>query len=134
MDLLRSWRTDDGMAFGAVLLGPTSPCQQLRQPPLFSLHTCSTSGAAPRGIKLSARGFMHSLWQYRFCQTVDLHTPHFHGQTFLMNGMRNDVAELLPMSMKVVDMVPDNPGTWLVHCHVNDHLIAGMSGLFTVTQ
>lgn len=24
------------------------------------------------------------------------------------------------------DMVPDNVGTWLFHCHVNDHIKAGM--------
>jgi hephaestin len=64
---------------------------------------------------------------------VDLHTPHWHGNTVLINGMRTDVAELLPMSMKVADMVPDNPGTWLYHCHVNDHIVAGMQAKFTVT-
>src|SRR5207237_756298 len=50
---------------------------------------------------------------------VDLHTPHWHGNTVLINGMRTDVAELLPMSMKVADMVPDNAGTWLYHCHLH---------------
>ena len=64
---------------------------------------------------------------------VDLHTPHWHGNTVLINGMRTDVAELLPMSMKVADMVPDNPGTWLFHCHVNDHILAGMQATYTVT-
>ncbi len=64
---------------------------------------------------------------------VDLHTPHTHGQTFLLNGSRTDVVELLPASMKTVDMVPDNPGTWLFHCHVNDHITAGMLALFTVS-
>ncbi len=64
---------------------------------------------------------------------VDLHTPHTHGQTFLYNGTRTDVVELLPASMKTVDMVPDNPGTWLFHCHVNDHIDAGMLALFSVT-
>ena len=64
---------------------------------------------------------------------VDLHTPHWHGNTVLINGMRTDVAELLPMSMKVADMVPDNAGTWLYHCHVNDHILAGMQAKFTVT-
>jgi len=64
---------------------------------------------------------------------VDLHTPHWHGNTVLINGMRTDVAELLPMSMKVADMIPDNPGTWLYHCHVNDHIVAGMQAKFTVT-
>lgn len=64
---------------------------------------------------------------------VDLHTPHWHGQTVLAAGMRMDMLELLPGSMKVANMVPDNPGTWLYHCHVNDHITAGMQALFTVT-
>lgn len=63
---------------------------------------------------------------------TDLHTPHWHGQTLLMGGMRTDMVELLPMSMKVLDMYPDNVGTWLYHCHVNDHISAGMLSLFTV--
>ncbi len=63
---------------------------------------------------------------------VDLHTPHWHGNTTLVNGNRTDVAELLPASMLVADMVPDDPGTWLYHCHVNDHIIAGMLALYTV--
>jgi manganese oxidase len=63
---------------------------------------------------------------------VDLHTPHWHGSTLLWMGMRTDMVELLPMSMKVLDMEPDAPGTWFLHCHVNDHLTAGMSALFTV--
>ncbi|MBI4581722.1 MAG: multicopper oxidase domain-containing protein [Planctomycetes bacterium] len=64
---------------------------------------------------------------------VDLHTPHWHGQTLLYMGMRTDVAELLPMSMKVLDMVADNAGTWFYHCHVNDHITAGMTARFAVT-
>jgi FtsP/CotA-like multicopper oxidase with cupredoxin domain len=64
---------------------------------------------------------------------VDLHTPHWHSQTLLMSGMRMDMVELLPMSMKTLDMVPDSPGTWLYHCHVNDHITAGMQALFNVT-
>ena len=51
-----------------------------------------------------------------------------------MAGMRTDKLELLPGSMKVVDMVPDDVGTWLFHCHVNDHIIAGMQALYTVTS
>jgi manganese oxidase len=69
---------------------------------------------------------------------VDLHTPHWHGQTLLLGGytsmhsMRTDVVEILPGSMKLLDMIPDNAGTWLYHCHVNDHIKAGMIGLFEV--
>lgn len=63
---------------------------------------------------------------------VDLHTPHWHGQTLLWMGMRVDVLELLPGTMRVADMRPDNPGTWLYHCHVNDHITAGMLARFRV--
>lgn len=65
---------------------------------------------------------------------VDLHTPHSHGNVMTVMGMRTDVLELLPASMKVADMTVDNPGTWLFHCHVNDHITAGMSALFTVSD
>ena len=30
-------------------------------------------------------------------------------------------------------MVTDNPGIWLLHCHVNDHIKAGMIARFRVT-
>jgi FtsP/CotA-like multicopper oxidase with cupredoxin domain len=64
---------------------------------------------------------------------VDLHTAHWHGETVTgETGMRTDVVELMPASMRVVDMVPDNPGTWLFHCHVADHMMAGMYTTYTV--
>lgn len=64
---------------------------------------------------------------------ADLHTPHWHGNTVLQDGRRTDVVELLPASMKVVDMQADDPGVWLYHCHVNDHVRAGMAARYEVT-
>ena len=46
--------------------------------------------------------------------------------------MRTDVVNLLPMSMVTADMTVDDPGTWLFHCHVNDHIAAGMLALYKV--
>ena len=63
---------------------------------------------------------------------VDLHSPHWHGNTVLIDGHRQDVTELLPASLKTADMVPDDPGTWLYHCHVGDHITAGMLALYLV--
>jgi len=63
---------------------------------------------------------------------VDIHTPHWHGNTVTINGQSTDVIEILPASMKTVDMYPDNPGIWMYHCHVNDHIDAGMMALFQV--
>ncbi len=65
---------------------------------------------------------------------VDLHTPHWHGETVLWQGLRKDVVELLPASMVTVDMVADNPGLWMYHCHVVDHIKAGMSALYTIEE
>jgi FtsP/CotA-like multicopper oxidase with cupredoxin domain len=63
----------------------------------------------------------------------DVHTPHWHGQTVTFMHMRMDMVNLLPMTMLTADMQPDNVGTWLFHCHVNDHLEGGMVARFTVT-
>jgi FtsP/CotA-like multicopper oxidase with cupredoxin domain len=64
---------------------------------------------------------------------VDLHTPHWHGSTVTTHGMRTDVVNLLPASMAVADMRPDATGTWMFHCHVGDHIAAGMQSLYRVT-
>jgi hephaestin len=64
---------------------------------------------------------------------VDLHTPHWHGNTVTWMGMRTDVVSLMPAQMIVADMVPDDPGVWQYHCHVADHIAAGMQALYTVS-
>lgn len=58
---------------------------------------------------------------------VDMHTAHWHGQTVLNAGKRTDVVDLLPGSMVTVDMTAKTPGNWLYHCHVADHITAGMN-------
>jgi FtsP/CotA-like multicopper oxidase with cupredoxin domain len=34
--------------------------------------------------------------------------------------------------MTTADMVPDDAGVWLFHCHVADHMDAGMSAFYQV--
>ena len=58
---------------------------------------------------------------------VDMHTAHWHGQTVLNAGKRTDVVDLRPGSMVTVDMTAKTPGNWLYHCHVADHITAGMN-------
>jgi hephaestin len=64
---------------------------------------------------------------------VDLHTPHWHGNTVVVGGYRRDTVSLLPATTIVADMVPDDPGIWMFHCHVNDHINAGMTARYQVT-
>jgi hephaestin len=62
---------------------------------------------------------------------VDLHTPHWHGNT-VTAPMRTDVVSVLPGAMVTADMRPDDPGRWLFHCHIADHITAGMQSLYDV--
>ena len=63
----------------------------------------------------------------------DFHTAHWHGMRVTEEGRRRtDVVDLLPATMKVADMVADNPGSWLFHCHVADHMTEGMFARVTI--
>ena len=65
---------------------------------------------------------------------IDLHTPHWHGATLLMSGRRVDVMQLLPAATRTLDMRPDSAGKWMLHCHVDDHIKAGMMITYNVTE
>ncbi len=63
---------------------------------------------------------------------INFHTPHWHGNVVLDGGKRTDTIFISPAQMLTVDMVPDNPGIWMYHCHVDDHMDAGMVTLYKV--
>ncbi|XP_060933468.1 ceruloplasmin [Limanda limanda] len=69
---------------------------------------------------------------------VDIHTAHWHGHSVqykLGGGSHNtDVFELFPATFQTVKMRPQFPGTWLLHCHVTDHIKGGMEAMYTVTE
>jgi len=64
---------------------------------------------------------------------VDLHTPHWHGNVVTVRKQNRDEFKMEPGSVVVANMKADSVGTWLFHCHVNDHISAGMITSFTVT-
>jgi len=63
---------------------------------------------------------------------LNFHTPHWHGNTVLSHGTRRDTIFLLPLSTDTADMIPDAPGLWLFHCHLDDHMEAGMMARYEV--
>ncbi|KAM4548230.1 ceruloplasmin [Odontesthes bonariensis] len=69
---------------------------------------------------------------------VDIHTVHWHGHSveYKVGGGRHrvDSYELFPAIFQTVKMRPQYPGTWLLHCHVTDHIKAGMETTYTVTE
>ncbi|XP_056329240.1 hephaestin-like protein 1a [Danio aesculapii] len=66
---------------------------------------------------------------------VDMHTVHFHAQSFIYKTdylHRADVFDLFPGTFQTIELIAGNPGQWLLHCHVTDHIHAGMEALLTV--
>lgn len=63
---------------------------------------------------------------------LNLHTPHWHGNTVLDGGRRTDVIFIGPAQMATVDMMPDDPGIWMYHCHFDEHMAGGMVARYQV--
>jgi FtsP/CotA-like multicopper oxidase with cupredoxin domain len=63
---------------------------------------------------------------------VNIHTPHWHGNVVTINGHRTDIFSLLPAEFVTADMVPDSVGMWMFHCHVDEHMEAGMNAMYEV--
>jgi FtsP/CotA-like multicopper oxidase with cupredoxin domain len=69
------------------------------------------------------------------------HPIHLHGQRFLVltrDGVRNENlmwkdTVIIPAG-ETVELLADmsNPGRWMIHCHIAEHLTAGMMAAFTV--
>jgi hephaestin len=124
------------------------PGLSLRRKPVP--NPSETDAAYPWFVKFTVNGFIHGSlplsaltlkqgervrW-YVMASTndFDVHAPHWHGNDVLVGGMRTDVLSLPFMGMVVANMVPDNVGTWLFHCHVSFHNSAGMAVRYRVTS
>ncbi len=93
-------------------------------------------------------------WRFRTGETIKLrlvnnrdathamqHPVHIHGQRFVVlavNGEANPQPSwkdtvLVPVG-SVVDLLVEmsNPGRWMIHCHISEHLESGMMAVFEV--
>jgi len=64
-------------------------------------------------------------------RTTMFHPMHVHGHTFAVRGPaglgpRKDTVIVRPNETVVADLVADNPGQWVTHCHNAYHAEAGM--------
>lgn len=63
----------------------------------------------------------------------NFHTPHWHGNLVSVRGQYMDVLPTIgPAQFVTADMVPDMVGTWMFHCHVDDHMKGGMQTMYRV--
>ncbi|XP_036824839.1 ceruloplasmin-like [Oncorhynchus mykiss] len=69
---------------------------------------------------------------------VDIHTAYFHGCSIdhKLSGRsyRTVMFHLSSATFQTVKMKPQYPGSWLLHCHVTDHIMAGMETIYTTIE
>ena len=70
--------------------------------------------------------------QTRFPHGIHLHGHHFHEMINGRPGPLRDTTLLQPRETRDIAFVADNPGKWLLHCHMLDHQAAGMKTWFQV--
>ncbi len=75
-------------------------------------------------------------------QTAWWHPMHFHGHSMLVLSRNDapvpyrqwqDTVLMAPKDAVEVAFIADNPGDWMLHCHVIDHQMAGMMTVLRVT-
>jgi FtsP/CotA-like multicopper oxidase with cupredoxin domain len=63
------------------------------------------------------------------------HTFHVHGHRWLTAaGVPRDTQTVGPAESFRVRWREEDPGTWLYHCHVEDHMMRGMIGIYQVSR
>jgi FtsP/CotA-like multicopper oxidase with cupredoxin domain len=62
----------------------------------------------------------------------DHHTFHVHGHRWLEHGVPRDTKTVGPAESFRIRWRERDPGTWLYHCHVEEHMMKGMIGLYRV--
>eukprot|EP01084_Bolivina_argentea_P283024 484621_1 len=61
------------------------------------------------------------------------HSPHWHGNIAVTpQGHHTDTVVLIAGTTDTVTMKADAPGVWWYHCHVHDHIDAGMMTTYRV--
>ena len=110
--------------------------------------TVASTGFVPTNVKWSINGYIYGNMPLMVMKKGDhvrwyvttlgdfnnAHTPHWHGNTVVVGGQRTDVLSIVSAQMITADMVPDAPGIWLFHCHISDHMLAGMDARYEVDR
>jgi FtsP/CotA-like multicopper oxidase with cupredoxin domain len=63
------------------------------------------------------------------------HTFHVHGHRWVdRDGRDVDTQTVGPAETFAIRWREEDPGTWLYHCHVESHMMAGMIGTYKVSR
>lgn len=127
-----SWHVEKNLpniASETPLPMPTAPYSATASYPYFVRFSINgyQYGSMPLRAITMRRGERVRWYLFAGINDFDAHSPHWHGNTLVISQMRTDVTSLVPMQMVVGDMMPDDPGIWLFHCHISFHNTGGMA-------
>jgi len=130
-----------GRMQGAEFEGTYFPTRELVQHGrIWALNGVAAHTAAMPPILILARGSSHIVTVQN--DTVFPHPMHLHGHAFRIlsiNGVDEphrpwaDTVLLPPQGRAEIALVADNPGDWLFHCHILEHVVGGMLSVIRVT-
>jgi FtsP/CotA-like multicopper oxidase with cupredoxin domain len=130
-----SWLAEQNLPADLGKKAPTeNPSQRQNFYPWFVKFTVNgfAHGSLPVDAFTFRKGERVRWYLMSSTNDFDIHAPHWHGNTVVAHHMRTDVVSITAMEMLVADMRPDNPGTWLFHCHISFHNAAGMTARYVV--
>lgn len=124
----------------AVLRGQRRPMREIMQQGMaWAVNGKVATGHIHEPLLTLRRGASYVLNLVN--ETAWHHPVHVHGHTFKVLK-RNDQALALPEWRDTVLMSPkerveiafvaDNPGDWMLHCHILEHQVGGMMGVLRV--
>jgi FtsP/CotA-like multicopper oxidase with cupredoxin domain len=74
-------------------------------------------------------------------ETAWWHPMHLHGHSFrilkrngssIPHNLWGDTVLVPPKETVEVAFVADNPGDWMIHCHITDHQVSGLMAVIRI--
>ena len=131
------------IAFGGGMMGPAGMMgpggmmggsgRMMMRGPMWTMNGVAATGGAMAPLLTLALGGSYILSLRN--DTAWPHTIHLHGHSFRVIARNDkptpyrewrDTVLVEPRETAEIAFVADNPGNWMIHCHILDHQEAGM--------
>jgi FtsP/CotA-like multicopper oxidase with cupredoxin domain len=134
-----------GMYGNLIITEPGTPQPDKRFFVFFNQLDAKTTGLSQTFFTINGHAYIGNTPTYkaRVGERVEwvvaalgseFHAFHIHGHRWKDTDHYQDVLGIVPAQSLMVEFVEDNPGLWLVHCHVDTHMMAGMTALYEVDE
>lgn len=131
----------NGGMMGQMMMGGGmgSMMEQMREGNMWFINGKAATGHMMDPLLVLPQGTSHVLQMDN--RTAWHHPMHLHGHSFRVitrNGQPTrhrewqDTVLMAPEERVEIAFVADNPGDWMLHCHILEHQAAGMMGIIRV--